>query len=125
MRTVKQSYLRNLRNQAEEEFLAKLTLDANTTKELYTLADCDFKVFGSRPDMTNINVWLDQLKTFEQKAEHFKKDYDEKAALLERGTKCAEFYMFWVEYQSKHYNPTEDDYETVKMANDYGIVEDN
>jgi hypothetical protein len=124
-RIVKPSYNANLREQAEKEYKSKLTLEYNKAKEAYDLAESDAKVYGSRPDMTNMNCWLSHLKTLEDKMKTKKVAYEAKSAELINFHKLPQFYSFVQTYCNENFHPTEDDYETVKMANQYGIVEED
>ena len=123
-RVLKADYLDKIRTEAKAAYEDKLTLERNQAKEAYVLAQSDLKVYSSRPVMDNLTVWLNQIKQMELAVEAKKKEYDNKEQALATYLYSSAYHSHMLQTQMKQ-TPTEDDYETVKMANQYGIVEDD
>jgi hypothetical protein len=123
-RVLKADYGYKIREAGEAEYKSKLSLELNKAKEAYVLADSDLKVYSSRPVMDNVTVWLDQLKQMELEVAKKKAFFEEKENFHNNYRTSAEFQKYMLKYQMNQ-TPTEDDYETVKMANQYGIVEED
>ena len=123
-RVLKADYSYKVREAGEAEYKSKLTLELNKAKEAYVLAESDLRVYSSRPVMDNVIVWLEQLKQMEQGVAKKRAYYEEKENQHNNYQKSSDFQKYMINYQSKQ-TPTDDDYEMVKMANEYGIVEDD
>jgi len=121
-RVLKSDYVVKVREDAEEEYKAKLTLEMNKAKDAYVVAESNLKVYSSRPVMDNLTIWLSEIKQMENAVEKMRTEYKTKQELLANYQTSSDFQRHMRTYQLTH-RPTENDYETVKMANQYGIVE--
>ena len=119
VKTLKPSYLYNLREQAKKAYADMMTLEANKAKDLLINAECDHKVFVARPptDNSSMSNWFAGLEEYQKKIEQLKAIYEVHQQKLTDGNSyfTAEAMIFVCKYESKHYAPKEEDYDEVEV----------
>lgn len=124
-RVVKGESRERVRAEATEKYKAELVLIANKAKDAYILRQSDLTLITERGCQNRpMSDWLADVQKIRADVERLEAEYKAKLLDVEQACSTDKFRAYMMNYNYiTHF--TEDDYETVKMANKYGIVEDD
>jgi hypothetical protein len=124
-KVLKGEAVENARKQAEDQYRAKFVLKANKAKDALIIKQADLSLATAKGySGREMSDWFAELERHRSQIALLETEYQKKLDDVEKMYETAEFWEY-MERSRREAVYTEEDYEMVKMANQYGIVEDD